>query len=162
MTAGDGRPIRRAVRALVVDDDWSALLVRLQFATWAGWVLPGGGIAEGEDTEAALRRELAEELGLVEPALAGPIWERMVLWGDNPSAAYAGQSEQIYLLRSARFDPSPQLSWDELTAEGVTDMRWWSLDELAVCEEVLAPTRLASLIGDLAANGVPPSAIDVG
>lgn len=82
------------MRALVVDDDWTTLLVRLQFATWAGWVLPGGGIAEGEDTEAALRRELAEELGLVEPVLTGPIWERTVLWGDDRAAAYAGQSEQ--------------------------------------------------------------------
>jgi 8-oxo-dGTP diphosphatase len=154
------KPIRQAVRALILDDDWSALLVHLRFPTWSGWVLPGGGIDEGEDTEAALHRELAEELGLVGSELSGPIWKRTVLWGAG--GAFAGQSEEIYLLRSARFEPNPRLSWDELRAEGVTAIRWWSPDELAACDEVLAPTRLPELIADLARSGVPPSTIDVG
>ena len=154
------KPVRRAVRAVIVDDDWNTLLVHLRFPKWAGWVLPGGGIGDGEDTEAALHRELEEELGLVDSELAGPIWERTVIWGNE--GEFSGQTETIYLVRSARFDPAPRLSWAELEAEGVTAIRWWSPVDLATCQEVLAPRRLAELLSDLAANGVPPSIIDVG
>jgi 8-oxo-dGTP pyrophosphatase MutT (NUDIX family) len=43
------------------------LLVRTSYRK--GWTLPGGGVRRGEAPEAAARRELAEELGLVAPAL---------------------------------------------------------------------------------------------
>jgi 8-oxo-dGTP pyrophosphatase MutT (NUDIX family) len=148
------------VRALVVDDDWSPLLVRLEFPTWAGWVLPGGGIADGEEIEAALHRELAVERGLVDAPLAGPIWERTVLGGG--SGAFAGQSEVIYLVRSVRFDPAPHFAAEELLAEGVTAIRRWGLDELAACDDVLAPSRLPALIAQLMTDGLPSSVIDVG
>src|SRR5688500_11681518 len=122
-------PLRRAARALVLDDADRVLLVRLEFPTWAGWVLPGGGIEDGEDELVAIRRELAEETGLVDAELVGPIWERTVLFSDP--VVWDGQTDRIYFVRSAAFEPAPELAWDRLRAEGMTDMRWWSLDELA-------------------------------
>jgi double-stranded uracil-DNA glycosylase len=51
---------RRAVRAVIVDDDERVLLVQYENpvtnATW--WGTPGGGIEPGESHEHALRREL--------------------------------------------------------------------------------------------------------
>lgn len=156
----DPRRIRRAVRALVIDGDHNVLLVRLQFPSWAGWVLPGGGVQEGEDDLSAIRRELEEELGLIEPDLIGPIWQRTVIF--SAPVHYDAQSEDIYYVRSARFEPSPMLSWAELEAEGVTAIRWWTHEELTQCEDILAPTRLAALITDLITDGLPSTAIDVG
>ncbi|GAA4241291.1 hypothetical protein GCM10022254_69540 [Actinomadura meridiana] len=63
-------PIRRAVRALLLDGDALVLLRRTRDDRPVYWTTPGGKIEPTDGTpEAALRRELDEELG----ATAGPV-----------------------------------------------------------------------------------------
>ena len=50
------------VRAIVLRGDDAVALVRHTYLP--GWYLPGGGIDRGESADAAVRRELAEEIGL--------------------------------------------------------------------------------------------------
>ncbi len=54
-------PVREAARAVVVDKD--GLVALLHVSTQNYYKLPGGGIDEGEDKIAALRRECQEEIG---------------------------------------------------------------------------------------------------
>lgn len=152
--------IRRAARAVVLDDEHRVLLVRLEFPRWGGWVLPGGGIEDDEHELVAIRRELAEETGLVDPELVGPIWERTVLFEDP--VHFDGQTDRIWFVRCASFDPAPQLPWERLHGEGMRAIRWWTLDELAACTEILAPSRLHALLTQLIADGAPATVIDVG
>jgi 8-oxo-dGTP diphosphatase len=73
-----------------------------------------------------------------------------------------GQAERYYLVRTEPFDPEPQLTWPELRAEGMTALRWWTLDELEVAGELFAPRRLPPLVRQLILHGPPAEPLDVG
>jgi double-stranded uracil-DNA glycosylase len=149
---------RSAVRALVLDEDRRTLLVQFrddEGQVW--WTTPGGGIDEGEDPETALRRELAEELGLDEFDIGPEIWtrEHTFAW----RATILRQRERIWLVEIARHEPSPRV---DLATELVVDVRWWTQEELDAATETLVPERLPQLLRDLRENGPPAEPFDVG
>lgn len=153
--------LRQATRAVVLDARDAVLLVRFDFGNSVVWAMPGGGIEDGETDEHALRRELAEEAGLVGFDLGPPVWTRthhVPLGGGR----WGGQAERYYLVRTEPFEPSPQLTWAELRAEGMTALRWWTLDELEAAGELFAPHRLPALVRELILHGPPAEPFDVG
>jgi mutator protein MutT len=60
---GDLR-LRQKVRAIITNPSGEVLLVRPHGYASHEWALPGGGIEAGESPVQAIRRELAEELGI--------------------------------------------------------------------------------------------------
>jgi G:T/U-mismatch repair DNA glycosylase/ADP-ribose pyrophosphatase YjhB (NUDIX family) len=152
-------PVERpAVRALVLDRRQRALLVKfVDSVGQAWWATPGGGIAEGESHEQTLRRELAEELGLADFELGPEIWTRdhTFTWMGRILRA----REQIYLVRIEEHEPVPTI---DLKAEGVHELRWWTLAELEAAEETLVPRRLPEFLRELLDRGPPKEQIDVG
>ena len=149
---------RPAARALVLDRDDRILLV--QFRDDAGqtwWATPGGGIDEGEDVESALRRELAEEVGLDDFELGPEIWTR------EHTFAWRGrihrQRERMWLVEVPAHQPAPRV---DLAAELVADVRWWTPAELTETGETLVPARLPELLRELRAKGPPAKPFDVG
>ena len=157
------RPIRLrdAARAVIVDSDGRVLLVRFEFPDRQVWACPGGGLEPGESHEDALRRELREEVGLEVEDVGPCIWTRthVIPFLDG---RWDGQVERFFLVEVDPFEPVPLLSLDQLRAEFVTELRWWSADELAASVETHAPRRLPTLVADLRARGRPGMAIDVG
>lgn len=153
--------LRRAARALVLDESDRLLLVRFREGEDAVWLTTGGGVEEGETDEQALRRELVEEAGLREFELGPLVWTRTVR-RTLDGGRWDGQTERYYLVRVASFEPTPALSWPELAAEGMTAVRWWTLAELEAAEATFAPRRLPSLLRELLRDGAPPEPLHVG
>jgi ADP-ribose pyrophosphatase YjhB (NUDIX family) len=153
--------IRPATRAVIVDPEDRILLVRFDFSGRSVWATPGGGIQDGETDEDALRRELHEEAGLQGFELGPLVWTRthhVPLAGGR----WDGQSESYYLVRTDAFEPAPLLSREELRAEAIAEIRWWTLEELEATEETFAPRRLPALVRSLVEDGPPAEPLDVG
>ena len=154
--------IRSAARAVVLDPDNRILLVRFVFPSGREiWATPGGGIEPGESPKDAIRRELAEETGLARPEIGTELWTRLHIIpfiGGN----WDGQREEYYLVRAPVFEPAPQLSWEQLNAEFVFELRWWTIDELEETAATFAPARLPELVRRLLVDGPPAEPIDAG
>lgn len=153
--------MRQAVRGLVVDHDDRVLLVHFRFPDRSLWHSPGGGIEPGESHHETLRRELAEEVGLTDPAIGPLLWTRRHIF-PFLDGSYDGQEEACYLVRCAAFTPEPQMSWEQLRAEYLDDVRWWSLDEICDSDELFAPEQLPALVARILQEGPPSSPVEVG
>ncbi len=153
--------IREAVRALLVDSDDRLLLVRFEFPDASRWALPGGGLDRGETHHDGLRRELLEEIGLTDPVIGAHLWNRLHIV-PFVNGLFDGQREQIHEVRvPAGFEPQPVFSWEQLNAEYVFEMRWWTLAEIESTDAVLAPAALATLFAQYLVDGPPAEPIDV-
>ncbi len=160
----DARPtlrLRQAARAVVLDPANRVLLVRFEMPTWTGWATPGGGLVPGESHEEAIRRELAEEVGLEVFELGAAIWHRThivpILDG-----RWDGQVERIFLVRTPEFTPTPRFSEVALRAEWLAGWRWWTAAELERASDEFAPRNLPRLVRRLIRDGPPVASIDVG
>lgn len=153
--------LRAAARAIVIDEEDRVLLVRFDFPGGRRvWATVGGGLEDGETHEDAVRRELKEEAGLADVELGTPVWKRTHVF--ELGIQWNGQTELYFLVRTTAFEPRPQHSWAQLNAEGVTEIRWWTCDEIEQSEELFAPSRLGRLLRELLQHGPSSEPIDVG
>jgi predicted amidohydrolase len=154
-------PIRQASRVLVMDQYGEVLLVK--FSSDSGynwWATPGGGLEGTEDHRAAARRELREELGRDDVEIGPEIGRRTHTLSFN-SGPWMTQSEQWFLARCPRFEVRPDVIAG-LASEHVTDLRWWSVEDLVSAAVVTAPRRLAELVAEVRAGRLPAPHTDLG
>ncbi len=147
---------RPAVRVLLLDGDDRTLLLR--YVNPRGevyWVPPGGGLEDGEDHATAARRELAEETGLQDVEIAALGWRRRVV------VPWAGrtwdQDERWFVARCDATEVDERLDAgrrEVLAAEGVSDVRWWTLDDIVGATGVhFAPDDLADRLPAVLGGG---------
>jgi double-stranded uracil-DNA glycosylase len=115
-----GLPRRENVRAVVVDERDRILLLRYgdEYGDW--WVPSGGGREVGESDEQTVRRELEEEIGLVDFEMGPLLWQREGWTLEEPG--FGSFLSRVYLVRVNRFEP-PHLT-------EAHELRWFTAAEL--------------------------------
>ncbi|MDQ3690601.1 MAG: NUDIX domain-containing protein [Chloroflexota bacterium] len=95
-----------------------------------------------------MRRELREEVGFELHDLGPWVWTRthiVPLLGGR----WDGQVERYFLVDAEPFESTPQFTAEELLAELVTGVRWWSAEELQTPMEPVFPARLPELVAQV-------------
>lgn len=151
--------MRHSVRAIVLSGDDRVLLCRHDISGESQrfvWAAPGGGVEEGETLLEALRRELAEEVGLAVDGEPPRVWHQEV-----PAA---GVVNDYFLVRAEHFVPRGTRSDEELAAESIAEVRWWSLDDIRAYRgtDLFSPRDLVTPLARLIAHGAPDAPAPLG
>jgi 8-oxo-dGTP pyrophosphatase MutT (NUDIX family) len=149
---------RIGARVLLLDPADRVLLIHALDPADPGhhwWELPGGGVDEGEDLQAAACREVAEETGIILDDLGRELWVR------ESRFRYKGRDhhriEHVFLGRTPSTAPQVALQPTENEKVGLIERRWWTADELRRCRDKLLPATLPALLDALLADRFSPT-----
>jgi 8-oxo-dGTP pyrophosphatase MutT (NUDIX family) len=154
---------RITVRVLLFDPDGQILLMKgrmtYRSTDLGAWFTVGGGADPGETQEDCARREVMEESGFTEVTLGPAVWRRT-------APGILADGERVLLVETYMVAWVPggepvRDHWEAHEHDLVDDLRWWTLEDLAACEEQIFPERFLELLPDVAAGRYPETVLDI-
>lgn len=139
---------RRVSRVVLLDENDRFLLLltaspRLQTPV-VRWLTPGGGVEDHETHAEGAIRELFEETGLRVDSVGDPIWsiEGQSVFNDgHVQSTYS----EYFVVRTNSFEITNE-NWMDNEFVDITDVRWWTLEELHTSGEKYSPEPLLEVI----------------
>ena len=154
---------RITVRVLLFDREDRVLLMKGRLPNRpdhpGGWFTVGGGADPGESLVDCALREVREETGFTEIDLGPAVWLREGQ-GGLASGEVVVFKETYFVARCAGGEPS-RAGWEAHEHELVDDLRWWGLDELAACTDLVFPERFVELAVEIIAGRYPSEPLDI-
>lgn len=157
-------PVRKSSRIILLNQDNRVWMLRIADEARPRWILPGGGVEEGESWEQAALREMWEECAINDAEL-GPLVatrDRLAEVAPSPSAdgtSTAGsrwihQQERYFLVRAHIQQPHIANMLDYEIAD-YASQRWFSADEIRSWNEVVYPLGLEDLLDQVSRGEIP-------
>lgn len=154
---------RLTARVLLFDGQGRILLMKGRLphrpAHTAAWFTVGGGVEPGESLAQAALREVTEETGFTDVVLGPVVWRR-----EGEGVLASGErvifKESYIVARCVGGEPS-RAGWEAHENDLVDDIRWWSLEEIAVAAERIYPDRFYELIGEVAMGRYPAEPLEI-
>ena len=139
---------RRVSRVVLLDENDRFLLLltaspRLQIPV-VRWLTPGGGVEDHESHAEGAIRELFEETGLRVDSVGEPIWsiEGQSIFNDgHVQSTYS----EYFVVRTTSFELTNE-NWMDNEFVDITDVRWWTVEELQSSGEKYSPEPLVDVI----------------
>ncbi len=107
------------------------------------WVMPGGGVGDGESFKEALSREIYEETGFRQIEISKCILSRVVYLDLTGKADY--YYERYYVV----YTDEEAIGSTDLTAsekEVIKQYKWWSKEEIRLNQKDIMPPNIADIL----------------
>lgn len=146
--------IRKSARIVLLNDRDEVCLFLHTGKLRSYWMLPGGGVEDGESWEDAALREMWEETGISGVPIGPLLWTRRARQRYNGRMLLA--DERYYLVRCGMQTVTNEYQFEE-EKRLYTRHAWWSLPGIRTSSDTFYPERLADLLLPIVEDRISPS-----